>query len=255
MSKVIAVTLRKGGSGKTTTAVNLATALQEKGKRTLLVDLDPQANATVSVGIDPLTLDKHLNTLFTDINVTTNEAIINTAFGLPLLPSHPDLSDTEAGMRATQVGLLKSLLEPLGNDYDYIVIDTPPAESYLTVNAMAVADEIIIPLQAHYLAMRGLQDALEEVDQVRHGLNPKLIVAGILPTMVNNRTNMAKTVLGAVTEAYKDYLYPFQIDFSIKHAEATLAGLPIVIYDPKHQGSKVYMKLADAVIKGGKYGK
>lgn len=255
MSKVIAVTLRKGGSGKTTTAVNLATALQKKGKRTLLVDLDPQANATVSVGVDPLGLDTHLNTLFTDINVTTNEAIISTGFGLPLLPSHPDLAETEAGMRATQVGLLKSLLEPLGNDYDYIVIDTPPAESYLTVNAMAVADEIIIPLQAHYLAMRGLQDALEEVEQVRHGLNPKLVVAGILPTMVNNRTNMAKTVLEAVTEAYKDYLYPFQIDFSIKHAEATLAGLPIVIYDPKHQGSKVYMKLADAVIKGGKHGK
>lgn len=251
MGKIIAVTLRKGGSGKTTTSINLATALHLKGKRTLLVDLDPQANATISVGIDPLSLQKHINTLFTDIHADIKDAIIKTSFGLPILPSHPDLAQTEAGMRATQIGLLKGLLEPIKGNYDFIVIDTPPAESYLTVNAMAVADEIIIPLQAHYLAMRGLQDALEEIDQVRQGLNPSLKIAGILPTMVSNRTNVAKTVLEAVTETYGRYLYPFQIDFSIRHAEASLAGLPIVVYDPKHQGSIVYMQLADKVIKGG----
>jgi len=132
------------------------------------------------------------------------------------------------------------------------VIDTPPAESYLTVNALATADEVVIPIQTHYLAMRGLQEAIEEINEVKKGLNPKLKVAGILPTMVNNRTNIAKTVLEAVTEAYRSFLYPFQVDFSIKHAEATLAGLPIVIYDPKHQGSLVYMQLADLVIKGDK---
>ena len=251
MAKVIAVTLRKGGSGKTTTSVNLATALQLKGKRTLLVDLDPQANATISVGIDPMTLPYHINTLFTDINTKTHEAIVKTSFNLDILPSHPNLAETEAGMRATQIGLLKGLLEPVKDSYDYIVIDTPPAESYLTVNAMAVADEIIIPLQAHYLAMRGLQD---EVEQVKHGLNPTLKIAGILPTMVHNRTNIAKTVLEAVTEAYKGLLYPLQVEFSIKHAEATLAGLPIVIYDPQHQGSIVYMQLADTVMRGGENG-
>ena len=252
MAKKIAISLRKGGSGKTTTAVNLATALHKKGKRTLLVDLDPQANATISVGIDPLSLKRHINSLFTDISVKTEEAITKTGFGLSLLPSHPDLAETEAGMRATQIGLLKGLLEPIDGLFDYIVIDTPPAESYLTVNALAVADEIIIPLQAHYLAMRGLQEAMQEIDEVKKGLNPKLKVAGILPTMVSNRTNLAKTVLEAVTEAYKSLLYPFQVDFSIKHTEATLAGLPIVIYDPKHQGSLAYMQLADLVIKGGK---
>ena len=252
MAKKIAISLRKGGSGKTTTAVNLATALHKKGKRTLLVDLDPQANATISVGIDPLSLKRHINSLFTDISVKTEEAITKTGFGLSLLPSHPDLAETEAGMRATQIGLLKGLLEPIDGLFDYIVIDTPPAESYLTVNALAVADEIIIPLQAHYLAMRGLQEAMQEIEEVKKGLNPQLKVAGILPTMVSNRTNLAKTVLEAVTEAYKSLLYPFQVDFSIKHTEATLAGLPIVIYDPKHQGSLAYMQLADLVIKGGK---
>jgi chromosome partitioning protein len=251
MAKKIAVNLRKGGSGKTTTAVNLATALHKKGKKTLLVDLDPQANATISVGIDPLNLAKHINSLFTDISVKTEEAITKTSFGLPILPSHPDLAETEAGMRATQIGLLKGLLEPIDGLFDYVVIDTPPAESYLTVNALATADEVIIPLQTHYLAMRGLQEAIEEINEVKKGLNPKLKVAGILPTMVNNRTNIAKTVLEAVTRAYKELLYPLQVDFSIKHAEATLAGLPIVIYDPKHQGSLAYMKLADRIIKGG----
>jgi len=252
MAKKIAISLRKGGSGKTTTAVNLATALHKKGKKTLLVDLDPQANATISVGIDPLSLTKHINTLFTDINIKTEEAVAKTSFGLPIIPSHPDLAETEAGMRATQIGLLKGLLEPIDGLFDYIVIDTPPAESYLTVNALAVADEVIIPLQAHYLAMRGLQEAIEEIEQVKKGLNPKLKVAGILPTMVSNRTNIAKTVLEAVTEAYGGFLYPLRVNFSIKHTEATLAGLPIVIYDPKHQGSLVYMQLADLVIKEGK---
>ena len=249
MARIIAVTLRKGGSGKTTTSVNLAMALSLKGKKTLLVDLDPQANATISVGIDPTTLDKHINTLFTDINAKTEEVIIKTEFGLYLLPSHPDLADTEAGMRATQIGLLKGLLEPLDDEFDYIVIDTPPSESYLTVNALAVADEVLIPLQAHFLALKGLQDVLDEVTQVKQGLNPKLKIAGILPTMVNPRTNIAKTIIDEVKDKYGDMLYPLQVDFSIKHAEASLAGKPIVIYDPKHQGSLAYLKLADLIIK------
>ncbi len=224
-------------------------ALSLKGKKTLLVDLDPQANATISVGIDPTTLTKHINTLFTDISTKTEEVIIKTEFGLYILPSHPDLADTEAGMRATQIGLLKGLLEPLEDKFDYIIIDTPPSESYLTVNALAVADEVLIPLQAHFLALRGLQDVLDEVDQVKQGLNPKLKVAGILPTMVSNRTNVSKMIIEEVKSKYPDLLYPLQVDFSIKHAEASLAGKPIVIYDPKHQGSLAYLQLADLIIK------
>ena len=248
MAKKIVVTLRKGGSGKTTTAVNLATTLKEKGKRVLLIDLDPQANATISVGIDPMSLTRHINTLFTDINTQVKDVIIEAPFKLHLLPAHPDLAETEAGMRATQVGLLKGLLEPLEADYDFIVIDTPPSESYLTVNALTVADEIVIPLQAHYLALKGLQDVLDEVEQVKQGLNPKLKVAGILPTMVNPRTNISKTVLEAIKSQYSSLLYPMQIDFSIKHAEASLAGLPIVLYDREHQGSKAYYQLAETFI-------
>lgn len=249
MARVIAVTLRKGGSGKTTTSVNLATALTLKGKKVLLVDLDPQANATISVGVDPTTLSKHINTLFTDIDTQASEVIVKTDFGLYLLPSHPDLADTEAGMKATQIGLLKGLLDPLDDSFDYIVIDTPPSESFLTVNALAVADEVLIPLQAHFLALKGLQDVLDEVEQVKKGLNPKLKVAGILPTLVNSRTNVSKIIIEDIKDKYGQLLYPLRVDFSIRHAEASLAGKPIVIYDPKHQGSLAYLKLADLIIK------
>jgi chromosome partitioning protein len=248
MAHLIAVSLRKGGSGKTTTAINLATALHQRGQRVLLIDLDPQANATISVGIDPLTLERHINHLFVDYNTQPQDIIMQTSFGLSLLPSHPDLADTEAGMRATQVGLLKGIVEPLQAAFDYIVMDTPPSESYLTVNALAAADEVIIPLQTHYLALRGLQDVLEEIENVQRGLNPRLKVAGILPTMVNARTNISKTILETARGQYGDLVYPFQVDFSIKHTEASLAGLPILLYDPHHQGSQAYQQLAQTIL-------
>jgi len=248
MAKKIAVTLRKGGSGKTTTAVNLAAALHLKGKKVLLVDLDPQANATLAIGIDPTALVKNINHLFTSIDTTPEEVVTHTTFGLALLPSHPDLSLTESGMKATQVGMLRGLLKPFEDTYEIIIIDTPPSESYLTVNALAAVDEVIIPLQAHYLALQGLAQALTQVDQVRNGLNPQLKVAGILPTLVNARTNISKAVLEEVKGNYPQLVYPFGIEYSVKHSEASLAGQPIVIYDPHHQGAIAYTQLAERFV-------
>jgi chromosome partitioning protein len=245
MARKIAISLRKGGSGKTTTAINLAAALHALGKRVLLLDLDPQANATLAVGLDPLALSRHVNHLFTTIDTAPSAVITTTAFGMPVLPSHPDLAGTEAGMKATQIGMLRGLLEPLEMDFDVIVIDTPPSESYLTVNALAAADEVIIPLQAHYLAMQGLAQALTQVEQVQHGLNPMLRVAGILPVMVNARTRISRLVLDEVARSYPALLFPISIDFSIRHVEASLAGEPIVVLDPSHQGAIAYQQLAE----------
>ena len=244
MINKIAITLRKGGSGKTTTAVNLAAALHLLGRRVLLVDLDPQANATLAVGVDPMALAKSVNDLFTTIDTAPQDVVVTTDFGLPLLPSHPDLARTEGGMRATQVGLLRGLLAPFEDAYEFAVIDTPPAESYLAVNALVAADRALIPLQAHYLALQGLAQVLDQVEQVRRGLNPGLQIAGILPTLVNARTNISKAVLEEVRRGYPELVYPFGIDYSVKHAEASLAGRPIVLTDTEHQGARAYMELA-----------
>lgn len=246
--RTIAVILKKGGSGKTTTAVNIATVLHQKGKRVLLVDLDPQANATLCTGLDPTSLQYNINDLFKNINIKPADVIIKTSFGLNIIPSHPDLALTEAGMKATQVGILNGLFESIKDDYDYIVIDTPPSDSYLTVSALAYVEEVIIPVQAHFLALQGLTQVMISIDQVRKGLNPKLKILGILPTMVNQRTNISREVIDQLNTHYKDLLFPEMIDYSVKHPESSLAGVPIVIYDPKHPGALSYTKLTESIL-------
>ena len=250
MAKTYAITLRKGGCGKTTTTVNLATALEQKRQRVLLVDLDPQANATLSVGIDPTVLKYNINSLFTSIDIAPEDVIVKTNFGLDILPAHPDLAKTEAGMTATQIGIMKGMLDPVEDNYDFIFIDTPPSESYLSIAALTYVQYVIIPLQAHFLAMQALTQAMEDIEHVKKGLNPDIKIKGILFTMVNPRTNIAKTVMQEVREKYGDLVFPIEITFSIRHVEATLTGIPIVLFDPNHPGSEAYKKLAEVILNG-----
>jgi chromosome partitioning protein len=252
MARKIAVRIKKGGGNKSTAAINLATSLHVKGKkkglRVLLVDLDPQANATLAVGIDPKTLRKNINHLFTDLSVHPKDVIVKTSFGLDILPSHPDLSNTETGMQATQLGVIRSLLTPLDSLYDFIILDTPPAKSYLAVSAVVAADEVLLPLQVHYLALQGLGETLDEIEQIRKGLNPHIKVAGVLPVMYNKYTNIGKAILDELKDKHAKLVYPFEVDFSVRHIEASVAGLPIVLYDPHHQGAIAYNKLADTFL-------
>jgi len=247
MKKVISVTLRKGGSGKTTTAVNLATALQMQGKKTLLIDLDDQANATISVGINPFTLQHSIHTLFTDITVDPQDVLQTTEYGLTILPAKDDLKHTAVGMTATQIGAMKPLIATLRDQFDYIIIDTQPSHTFLSLSALVASDGILIPLQIHYLAMQGLTQVLEDIAKVQNGLNPDLEILGIVPNMVQPNTNIARLILEQVQKNYARYLLPVEIKYSVKLIEASLVGQPIFQYAPNHESTKDYAALAEVI--------
>lgn len=244
MCNIISVVIRKGGVGKTTTAVNLASALQLSGFRTLLVDLDPQANATISVRINPKTLTYSINDLFKDINLSSQEILVKTDYGLSVLPANKDLGKTEAGMTATNTGALKPILDELRAQFDFIIIDTMPSQSFLSISALVASNTVLIPMETHYLAMQGLEEVMQDITDVKQGLNPMLDIIGILPTKVQAHTNLAKVVLEEVKAAYPTLLLPMEVKFSVKVAEASLTGIPIVISEPNHPGAEDYLKLA-----------
>lgn len=245
MSHIISICLRKGGSGKTTTAVNLATALQQKGHKTLLVDLDDQANATMCVGINPFVLTHAVDTLFTDIAVRPQDVITMTEFGLAVLPARQALEQVAAGMNARSLGTLKPIMDAISPDFEYIIIDTPPSHSYLSLSALFASNFALIPLQTHYLAMDGLTRIMEDIRGIQNGLNPKLQVLGIVPCMVQSSTNVAKMILTKVRDDYADLVLPIEVKYSIKFVEASLLGQPAVIY--ASESAQEYVSLAEVV--------
>jgi chromosome partitioning protein len=255
MAKVITVCLRKGGSGKTTTSVNVAAGLQLRGKRTLLIDLDDQANATMSVGINPFAVETSIDTLLSDIKASLSEAILPTEFGLSIIAAKQNLESVAAGMTATSIGALRPITEALDSSYDYIVIDTQPGHSYLSISALVAADYALIPLQTHYLAMEGVARILDDIGNVKNGLNSHLEVLGIIPCMVQN-TKISQGVIDKTKADYPDMLLPVEIRLSVQFINSTLEGIPIVVSNPTHSGAKEYMKLVDMLLEkmGDTYG-
>ncbi len=240
----IAIFIPKGGVGKTTTAVNLAAALHvNHGKRVLLVDFDPQASATAFLGIDPEATDRNINNLLNDVSVSTHDVILQTESGVDLLPSHPNLAENIPSMKGPRYQIVRDILEPIEEHYDYIIIDSPPQESGLTWNILAYAKEIVIPLEAHYLSVRGLADALNKLEMAQ-GINPDLHIKGILMTKVNIGVNIHKTYIEQVRQHTPHLVYPFMVGLAVAHQEAASAGQPIILYDPVHPGSVVYDQLA-----------
>lgn len=247
MKKVIAVVIRKGGSGKTTTTVNLAAALGQRGHKVLLIDLDPQGDAGKHSGVKVRSLEKTINTLFTTLNIAPEEAIVNTSYGYDIIPANKDLEHTDRSMRITQTGILKPIVEYLSTIYDYILIDTRPAESYLTMNALVSATHVLIPMQAEYLAMDGLLDTLRDIGDIKQGHNPQLEIIGILPTLVRPNTNLGKMIIEEVGEQYQQYILPIQIKNSVRMAEASFDGQPGILYAPDTEATKGYVQLAEMI--------
>lgn len=253
MATVITVTLRKGGSGKTTTAVNLASSLAKHGKRVLLIDLDPQANATASLGLDTQNLPNIADVLqgIHPIQHTINDPVK----GFDLIPSNQILAQIEASLATDPnqyANIIKELISPLLPHYDYILIDTPPSESMLTITALVASDYALIPTQAHYFAIHGLQQALDLINRVKTGYGATVEVLGILPTMVQAGTNVAELFTEQIKNDYPDLLLPYPIPHSIKLTESQLVHEPITDYDPHHPASTAYMQLAEHITKRGK---
>ncbi len=250
MAKIIAITNQKGGVGKTTTAINLSSCIAVAERRTLLIDLDPQANATSGLGIDPEDNSLSSYELLVD-DIEANEAVVKTTVpNLDLLPSHIRLVGAEVELVSAQgrEQRLKNKLGALRDAYDYIFIDCPPSLSLLTLNALTASDSVLIPIQCEYYALEGLSQLLNTVHLVQKSLNKKLQIEGVLLTMFDNRLNLCNQVAGEVRDYFKDKVYKTVISRNVRLGEAPSFGKPVIMYDAFCIGSQNYMGLAEEVL-------
>ena len=248
MSVVFAVTNQKGGVGKTTTAVSLAAAFAARGMRLLLVDSDPQANATSAVGGREAAADGLYEALVGE-RLLDGAVVPTDTTGLWLVPTTPSLAGAEVELASVMARefRMKRALEPLRNRYDFVIIDCPPSLGLLTVNALAAADEVIIPVQPEYLALEGLSHLSQTIELVRRNLNPSLRLRGILLTMFDARTNLARQVEEEVRRHF-DNTFHAVIPRSVRLSEAPSHGEPIQRYDPLSAGARAYEAFADELL-------
>ena len=253
MGKIIAIANQKGGVGKTTTSVNLGAGLAQVGKKVLLVDIDAQGNATTGVGIEKSELDQCIyNVLVEDADV--QGVIQKTATeNLDVLPATIQLAGAEIELVPTisREVRLQRALQPVRDEYDYIIIDCPPSLGLLTINALTAADSVIIPVQCEYYALEGLSQLLNTVRLVQKHLNKKLAIQGVLLTMLDARTNLGIQVIDEVKKYFRDKVYRSIIPRNVRLSEAPSHGKPIMQYDAKSRGAEVYIDLAEEVIAGG----
>lgn len=253
LGRIIAVTNQKGGVGKTTTTVNLSACLATLGKRVLLVDIDPQGNASSGVGVKKGELESCIyDVLIDDENV--RDVIQQTSLeNLYVVPATISLAGAEVELVSTisREHRLKKALLPVKEHFDYIFIDCPPSLGLLTINALTAADAIIIPVQCEYYALEGLSQLLSTVRLVQKHLNKKLEIDGVLLTMLDARTNLGLQVIEEVKKYFQDKVYKSIIPRNVRLSEAPSHGKPIITYDPKSRGAELYLELAREVIKNG----
>ena len=250
MARTIAVANQKGGVGKTTTTINLSAALAEQGKKVLLVDLDPQGNATSGVGVDKRDLENTVYELFVG-RTTLDECLLETDFlNLSVLPANINLSGAEIDLidMENREYHLKDILQQIKDDYDFILIDCPPSLNMLTVNAMTAADTVLVPIQCEYYALEGLSQLIHTINLVKKRLTPHLQLEGVVFTMYDARTKLSMQVVENVKQTLKENIYNTIIPRSIKLAEAPSYGMPITAYAPTSPGADAYRLLAMEVI-------
>ena len=250
-AEIVAFTNQKGGVAKTTTTLNLAVAFSEKGHRVLCVDLDPQANLTMSQGIDPDSLELSMYDVLVN-HISIREVIRKREVDIAC--ASIDLAGAEIAM-STQIGRERSLekaLAPIMEDYDFICIDTPPSLGLLTINALTAADKVIVPVQCEYLSMRGLIQLQNTLSMIRENLNPDVQIEGILPTLVDTRTVHAKEAIELLEENFGDRVFASRITKTVRFAEAPVKGMSVLKYDPDGKAAYAYRQLAREVLENDK---
>jgi len=253
LARIVAIANQKGGVGKSTTAINLGAYLAMEGKRVLVVDLDPQSNATSGIGVGQYSNEQQIYDVLVN-EVPLEEIIVNTSTeGLDLAPSSLRLAGAEVELVSlySREGRLSKSLEPVKENYDIILVDCPPSLGLLTVNALAAADEVLIPIQCEYYALEGLVLLLRTIEKIRVYLNPELRIGGILLTMHDARTNISKQVMEEVRKQYPNETFITVIPRNVRLSEAPSYGQPISQYDPLSRGAQAYQSLAKEVISHG----
>ncbi len=257
MGKIIAVVNQKGGVGKTTTTVNLTATLGEKGKKTLLVDIDPQANATSGLGIDKRETEKTTYDVLIG-SAKPEEIVLKTDFkGVDLMPSGIALAGAEVELveMTRREGRLKAALASLRDQYDYLLIDCPPSLGLLTLNALCAADTLLVPIQCEYYALEGLSQLMTTVRQVKRLYNPPLELEGVVMTMYDKRLNLTRQVMQEVEKFYPRKVFSTVIPRTVRLSEAPSYGQPINYYDHSSKGAKAYRKLTEEILRKKQGGK
>ncbi|MDX2469902.1 MAG: AAA family ATPase [SAR324 cluster bacterium] len=250
MGRIIAVSNQKGGVGKTTTCINLAASLGVLGKKTLLIDFDPQGNSTSGLGFVPNECEKNIYHALIGKEPLSDQIVDTEIPNLKLVPANVDLTGAEVelvGAIAREMKL-KKIISSIVDDFEYIFIDCPPTLSLLTVNSLTAADSVLIPLQCEYYAMEGLSQLLVTINMIRENLNPSLTIEGILPTMYDVRNNISKQVIDEVKVHFKDEVFSTVIPRNVRLSEAPSFGKPVFLYDRTSKGAIAYLNLAKEVL-------